>query len=571
MPNIVIREMDNTTAAPNPLDDYAVLLAGFIDRDKEAAFKERADAAGVVEFYDAQDFKDTAGEVPTEATAASGDTTASAPVIKTAYKWSYAKNKQGEEWQYSDTKGKSELPLLYTATQEEGLPGHLHDYRYKYEPVAEKTELEDTDIVFSLSDEGKDGQGTSIEHTSYANQMAFELLSLGYPVIYKSLGSVDVSDSLSSANKPDAINTAVILFEELEQQKEYYEELETDRVDVNLDTGGLLSGFTKLESGEFWSPLKDRAEYNFRFATGAVIDGTKPVNAALAQVVSEQSGDRGDAICLAELERSDYEGKLASDIVKSITADVNSYYEQATGLLQDDSKYVAFFAPYVDFAALRSSSETGYQVSGRAPSTRMPASFYYLACFIKAHPDYPEWFATAGYTRGVSDYTVASVGAKFGDTCINALEPRSYHDGASTPKAAVNVIATIRGQQYLWGNRTAYPLSETDLVASHFLNIRQLCTTIKKELYTAYRSLVFDPNSDVLWINFTNAILPLLDRMKANQGLRDYKIIKVPTTQRATLKARLRIVPIEAVEDFYIDISLEDQLSTATLAESANA
>jgi hypothetical protein len=53
----------------------------------------------------------------------------------------------------------------------------------------------------------------------------------------------------------------------------------------------------------------------------------------------------------------------------------------------------------------------------------------------------------------------------------------------------------------LWGNRTAHMLESEgmgDLVASHFLNIRQLCTTIKKQVYVACRRFTFDPNSNVL-------------------------------------------------------------------------
>ena len=97
-----------------------------------------------------------------------------------------------------------------------------------------------------------------------------------------------------------------------------------------------------------------------------------------------------------------------------------------------------------------------------------------------------------------------------------------------------------------------------DLVASHFLNIRQLCTTIKKQLYVSCRRFTFDPNSDILWINFKNSITPMLDRMKADQGIRDYRIEKIYTDKKATLKARIRIVPIEAVEDFIMEVSLED-------------
>jgi hypothetical protein len=46
--------------------------------------------------------------------------------------------------------------------------------------------------------------------------------------------------------------------------------------------------------------------------------------------------------------------------------------------------------------------------------------------------------------------------------------------------------------------------------------------------------------------------------MKADQGIRDYKILKVYTDKKATLKAKIRIIPIEAVEDFDIEVSLED-------------
>jgi phage tail sheath protein FI len=166
----------------------------------------------------------------------------------------------------------------------------------------------------------------------------------------------------------------------------------------------------------------------------------------------------------------------------------------------------------------------------------------------------------------VSNYTVDYTTVKLGEAAINQLEPRNIPSNApaSAPKFACNVIANFRGSYYLWGNRTACTLMEEagggDLLARHFLNIRQLCTTIKKQLYVACRRFTFDPNSDTLWFNFVNAIKPTLEAMKADQGIRDYKIIKVQEEhpKKATLKAKIRIIPIEAVEDFDIELSLED-------------
>ena len=64
----------------------------------------------------------------------------------------------------------------------------------------------------------------------------------------------------------------------------------------------------------------------------------------------------------------------------------------------------------------------------------------------------------------------------------------------------------------------------------------------------------------MLWVNFCNSIKPLLEQMKADQGIADYKIIKQKTNRKAFLAVVIRIVPIEAVEDFDISIHLEDSL-----------
>ena len=49
--------------------------------------------------------------------------------------------------------------------------------------------------------------------------------------------------------------------------------------------------------------------------------------------------------------------------------------------------------------------------------------------------------------------------------------------------------------------------------------------------------------------------------MKGDQGIQDYKFIKVKTASKATLKAIIRIIPIEAVEDFDISLTLEDSFA----------
>ena len=52
--------------------------------------------------------------------------------------------------------------------------------------------------------------------------------------------------------------------------------------------------------------------------------------------------------------------------------------------------------------------------------------------------------------------------------------------------------------------------------------------------------------------------------MKNSQGIEDYKITKVATSEKATLKATIRVIPIEAVEYFDLTVELADSLADVT-------
>jgi hypothetical protein len=269
---------------------------------------------------------------------------------------------------------------------------------------------------------------------------------------------------------------------------------------------------------------------------------------------------RGDCIALIEVDESKY---ITKDGNKRPEHQIVEAINATAAINTDNGKYCACTVPSVVY---KMTADERFD-----DNKKFPGAFHYLACFKNSLGlGFAEWYAAAGYTRGVSSYTIDHTTVKLGEVAIQALEPRSVKDQATQPKFAVNVIANFRGSYYLWGNRTCHPLGDAaggnDLVASHFLNIRQLCTTIKKQLYVSCRRFTFDPNSDVLWINFKNSITPMLDRMKADQGVRDYKIEKVYTDKKATLKARIRIVPIEAVEDFLLEVSLEDSLGETAVA-----
>ena len=262
---------------------------------------------------------------------------------------------------------------------------------------------------------------------------------------------------------------------------------------------------------------------------------------------------RGDVIVLADIDES------ATYIVNATTKDelLRAFGSEAAKFsdngVKGKGKFTAVFAPRVAY-------DFGYSEDDVYSNDQLfPASFHYLACAAYAQERYAEWYAVAGYTRGICGKPIKYLTKTFGDVDVNTLCPRVANTYATG--AAINLIITERGNYYLWGNRTAEPLNADGLKFSHFLNIRQLCCTLKQVLYEATRKFTFEPNSDLLWINFVNAIKPTLEAMKADQGISGYKISRVATDKKALLVAKVRIVPIEAVEDFDISIYLEDSLS----------
>ncbi len=366
------------------------------------------------------------------------------------------------------------------------------------------------------------------------NQIAWELLKLGYTVLFKKLNKVESDGTVKSAT-------------------------------------------AQLKEPEFWEAFKNKSTYQFRYLTtggcydasvadqlAAIANFNNKVTVEEADTLGNECG-RGDIIALLDLDEN-YKQPVVNPDTGAIIGYKKSMVEAitqeelvaATGRAAKalpDSKYVAIFGPNVIYN-MEPEEDFG-------DNLKFPASFHYLVCAINAQQRYSEWYAVAGYDRGVGSLSIAYPTITFGEIAINTLAPRVIN---SFTDRAVNLILSERGNYYIWGNRTSAKLDDKGLKFSHFLNIRQLCCTLKQELYQATRRFTFNPNSDILWVDFVNTITPTLDNMKANQGIKDYRITKVKTDLKALVVARIRIVPIEALEDFDISIHLEDSLTGTVLS-----
>ena len=539
MPKSIIREFDNSTTGSILSSNFSVLVPGYINPEKNTEeLKNLAKTTGI--YYEDSNiyvlnsqaaFTKFVGKYGGNKEPVAPEPEILHPELTGIQKYQtqpntdqvrdYYWNEETVDYKYytgtsveiTDSDYNKNGYLLKTFTFDGG------NVTYKFTPVKAsvlKEELQETSasetagLYFKIKNSKVGATNTSVDHIG--NQIAYELLGLGYTVYFKVL-----------ATGAPAVD--------------------------------------QLKDPTFWEPLKQKSVYRIRYLTSGGCYDSKVVEemqkiayvnnkAKIEDVdVYKKEIGRGDVIVLADIDES------ADDIVKANTKEklLLAFGNEAAKFGGNGGKFTAVFAPRVAY-------DFGYPEDDVYSNDQLfPASFHYLACAAYAQERYAEWYAVAGYTRGICGKPIKYLTKTFGDVDVNTLCPRVANDYAKV--AAVNLIITERGNYYLWGNRTAEPLNNKGLIFSHFLNIRQLCCTLKQVLYEATRQFTFEPNSDLLWINFVNAIKPTLEAMKADQGISGYKISRVATDKKALLVAKVRIVPIEAVEDFDISIYLEDSLS----------
>lgn len=512
MPKIVIKEYDKTKAIANEYANFAAVVPGPVDSNRDLSF---FDDNGIYECSSQADFIEKIGlqaNVAAKEEAKNAKAAQPTPVTTTA---------DGNYFKIT-VPVNTEL-TIYEKTSKKKNPGYLVDeegyvYEYAFKTEGEGLFTEEEVAKYFIFEKGNEGSDAVAAPMFMGNQIAYELLGLGYTVFYKK-----------------------------------------------------YSQLSELATPAFWEALKDKTNYDFRYIMTGYLSG-----GAATEHIIKVAKDRGDCIALLDIDSSAYKGEDARD------TKIAKIIENANGYTAD--KNCAIFLPTVVYDLTRSKAyETAFSndtssndaSSNKNFNKRFPASFHYLTCVANASERYAEWYAASGFTRGISPFGITTTDFTIGEAIIDKLQPRnqaSQDSSLKTPlKHAVNVIAKFRNQYLLWGNRTANTLragDDADLIASDFLNIRQLCCTLKKQIYVACRQLTFDPNSEMLWINFKNKIRPILEKMKADQGIQDYEFVKIANAPKATLKAQIRIVPIEAVEDFEIDVMLEDSLDGVVIGET---
>ena len=206
----------------------------------------------------------------------------------------------------------------------------------------------------------------------------------------------------------------------------------------------------------------------------------------------------------------------------------------------EKAKYAGMFTPWAT-----------YNIDMLNSVKLMPASFGYLRTLAKGMIAYNNYFAFAGVNRGVVDGIRELHCAKpLTNTVANDLQTK---DGFS-----INPITYVRPYGLtLWGNRTLLE-AEGDLKATNFLNIRNLVCEVQKTAYQSAKVCLFENDNLGTWVKFTTPIKQLLTNMQNAGALAAFEVARVPVVEKAVIAAEIRLVPIYAVEEFWITVTLLD-------------
>ena len=155
---------------------------------------------------------------------------------------------------------------------------------------------------------------------------------------------------------------------------------------------------------------------------------------------------------------------------------------------------------------------------------------------------YP-WFAPAGLDRGDVNCVRAHYITKLADEDV-------LYDGRINP---VKTFATDGVK--IWGQKNLQ-IAESQL---NRIAVRRLLLRMRKLIAIACRSLIFEPNDPTTKNMFMSAVTPIMDNIRANRGISDYRIEvndSIEARDRRELPAKIYFKPYNALEYVVLDFIL---------------
>ena len=155
---------------------------------------------------------------------------------------------------------------------------------------------------------------------------------------------------------------------------------------------------------------------------------------------------------------------------------------------------------------------------------------------------YP-WFAPAGISRGNVD-------------CVRAKFITKLSDEDTLYEGRINPIKTFaQDGPKIWGQKNLQ-INESQL---NRIAVRRLLLRLRKLIAISCIGLIFDPNDATVKQSFISTVTPILDSIRSNRGISDYRIEvndTIESRERRELPVKIYFKPYNALEYITIDFVL---------------
>lgn len=284
---------------------------------------------------------------------------------------------------------------------------------------------------------------------------------------------------------------------------------------------GRLGGLGALADG-------DKVTINLIACPGVAAelsDANKVVETALLEVAKT----RGDCLALIDPSNTAQNPQQAREFING---------KGSFGGASMNSSFAAYYWPWVKV----------YDAYNKQQVWTPPSGVVAGAMAFNDRVSQP-WFAPAGLTRGGVSYAL-DIGY---NTTLGEREAL-YASGE-----VVNPIVNFPGDGVaIFGQKT----TQRNNSALNRVNVRRLLNYATKIISTSTRVLLFEPNDSRTWTRFRNLVNPILDQIKTDRGLIDFKVICDQTTNTPALidqgrmRAILLLKPTKAAEIIEVDFTV---------------
>ena len=231
--------------------------------------------------------------------------------------------------------------------------------------------------------------------------------------------------------------------------------------------------------------------------------------------------DRADSLYIANIPDIDAAGDVMT--VDDVATTLDGSF---------DSNYTATYWPWVQV------DDTENNVYVYMPPTRDVVRNIALTDNV-AFP----WFAVAGIQRGDV-------------SCIKARVKLTQEDRDTLYESRINPVTTFASDGVkIWGNKT---LQVKD-TALNRINVRRLLLQARKLISAVSIRLLFEQNDSVVRNQFLTLVNPILDNIRANRGLTDFRVVLDDTPEsidRGELVGRIFLKPTRALEFITLEFNI---------------